>query len=53
MYAPVVLRFKTYGARVSETARWYVATALEDPALQEWVRAAQDEQRRLPTSEVG
>ena len=53
MYAPVVLRFKTYGARVSETARWYVATALEDPALQEWVQAAQNEQRRLPTSEVG
>ena len=53
MYAPVVLRFKTYGARVSETARWYVATALEDPALQEWVQAAQNEHRRLPTSEVG
>ena len=30
MYAPVVLRFNTYGARVSETARWYMASVLED-----------------------
>jgi glutathione S-transferase len=53
MYAPVVLRFKTYGAQVSETARWYLATALEDAALQEWVQAAQNEQWKLPASEVG
>ena len=44
MYAPVVLRFNTYGAQVSETARWYIATALEDAAMQEWVHAAQNEQ---------
>ncbi len=30
MYAPVVLRFNTYGAPISETARWYMAAALED-----------------------
>jgi len=53
LYAPVVLRFKTYGAQVSETARWYLATALEDAALQEWVQAAQNEQWKLPASEVG
>ncbi len=53
MFAPVVLRFKTYGARVSETARWYLATALEDAALQEWVQAAQGEQRKLPSCEIG
>ena len=53
MFAPVVLRFKTYGARVSETARWYLATALEDAALQEWVQAAQGEQRKLPGCEIG
>jgi glutathione S-transferase len=53
MYAPVVLRFKTYGAQVSETARWYLATALEDPALQEWVQTAQSEEWTLPASEVG
>ena len=53
MYAPVVLRFKTYGARISDTARWYLATALEDPVLQEWVQAAQREPWKLATCEVG
>ena len=53
MYAPVVLRFKTYGAGVSETARWYLATALEDPAMQEWVQSAQGEPWKLAACEIG
>jgi glutathione S-transferase len=53
MYAPVVLRFNTYRAQVSDTTRWYMAAALEDAALQEWVQAAQKEPWTLPTSEVG
>lgn len=53
MYAPVVLRFNTYGAQISETARWYMATVLEDPIMQEWLRAAKDEPWTLETSEVG
>jgi glutathione S-transferase len=53
MYAPVVLRFNTYGAQISETARWYMATALEDSALQEWVRASQQEPWTIQTCEVG
>ncbi len=53
LYAPVVLRFKTYGARISETARWYLATALEDPVMQQWVQEAQSEPWRLDTCEVG
>jgi len=53
MYAPVVLRFKTYGAQISETARWYIATALEDAVLQDWVRAAQSEPWTHPSAEVG
>ena len=53
MYAPVVLRFKTYGAQISETARWYIATALEDPFLQDWVRTAQSEPWTHPSAEVG
>ena len=53
MYAPVVLRFNTYGARVSDTARWYMATVLEDPALQEWLRAARAETWTIPADEVG
>ena len=53
MYAPVVVRFNTYRAQISDTARWYMATVLEDPALQDWVQAAQKEPWSLPGSEVG
>ncbi len=53
MYAPVVLRFNTYGARVSQTARWYMASVLEDGALQEWVQAAQRETWTVSADEVG
>src|SRR5579862_5330514 len=53
MYAPVVLRFNTYGARISDTARWYMATVLEDGALQEWLRAARAEPWTIAADEVG
>jgi glutathione S-transferase len=53
MFAPVVVRFNTYRAQVSDTTRWYMATVLEDPALQSWVHAAQLEPWKLPNSEVG
>jgi glutathione S-transferase len=53
MYAPVVVRFNTYRAQVSDTTRWYMATALEDAALQSWVQAAQHEPWKLSASEVG
>ena len=53
MYAPVVLRFNTYGAAISQTARWYMASVLEDAALQEWLQAAKHESWTNPASEVG
>jgi len=53
MYAPVVVRFNTYRAQVSDTSRWYMAAVLEDAALQEWVHAAQREPWTHPKSEVG
>jgi glutathione S-transferase len=53
MYAPVVLRFNTYGAQLSETARWYMASAIEDPIMQEWVHASQQEPWTIESSEVG
>jgi glutathione S-transferase len=53
MYAPVVLRFKTYGARISQTARWYMASVLEDDPLQQWLQAAQHEPWTIATDEVG
>jgi glutathione S-transferase len=43
MYAPVVLRFNTYGAGISTEGRAYMEFALADPALQEWIRGARYE----------
>jgi len=43
MYAPVVLRFMTYGPTLSEPAGRYVEHALADPHLQEWIRGAERE----------
>ncbi len=54
MYAPVVLRFNTYGAgSITPAARWYMASVLEDPALQEWIQAAKAEKWSYPASEIG
>jgi glutathione S-transferase len=53
MYAPVVLRFNTYGAHVSQTARWYMASVLEDGALQEWLQAAKLEPWTIRADEDG
>jgi glutathione S-transferase len=53
MYAPMVVRFKTYGARISESARWYMASVLEDGALQEWLQAAKQEPWTIAADEVG
>ena len=53
MYAPVVLRFNTYCARISQAARWYMASVLEDMALQEWLQAAKQEPWTIAADEVG
>ncbi len=54
MYAPVVLRFNTYGAGlISPSARWYMASVLEDAHLQEWLTAAKHESWTNHASEVG
>jgi glutathione S-transferase len=53
MYAPVVLRFNTYSARISQTARWYMASVLEDGALQDWLQGAKQESWIIDADEVG
>jgi glutathione S-transferase len=53
MYAPVVLRFRTYGARLSAAAQQYLATVLADGALQEWVAAAVAEPWTIAADEAG
>jgi glutathione S-transferase len=43
MYAPVALRFATYGARLTPPAAEYLARVLSDPHLRDWIQAARDE----------
>ena len=53
MYAPVVLRFRTYGAQLGASSAAYVATALADAHLQAWCAAAAAETWALEHSELG
>ena len=53
MYAPVVLRFHTYGAQLGKPASEYVATALADAHLQAWRTAAVAEPWTIDFEEVG
>jgi glutathione S-transferase len=48
MYAPVVLRFRTYEVELPRAARSYYDAMLELPAMQEWIAAAERETESLP-----
>jgi glutathione S-transferase len=43
MYAPIVLRFRSYGACVSPVCQAYMDEVLEDPAMRTWLAAAERE----------
>jgi glutathione S-transferase len=51
MYAPVVLRFKTYAVQLSPVAQQYADTVLALPALREWIDAARAEAEIIPAFE--
>ena len=53
MYAPVVLRFQTYGAQLSAPAQQYLGMALADGVLQEWCAAAAAEPWTIVHEEIG
>jgi glutathione S-transferase len=53
MYAPVVLRLRTYGARVRDATAEYMATVLADAHLRAWLAAAAAESWTLEDSEIG
>jgi glutathione S-transferase len=53
MYAPVVLRFNTYGTHFSDDTRSYMKAVIEDPLMQEWLDAAKIETWTIESSEVG
>ena len=43
MYAPIVLRFKSYGIKVGELETRYMQTVLVLDSLQEWISAGIEE----------
>ena len=47
MYAPIVLRFRTYEVELPRGARYYDAM-LELPAMREWIAAAERETESIP-----
>ncbi len=53
MFAPVVLRFRTYGINLPESAGFYPQRLLESDALQEWLMAAESETEVLDGEELG
>lgn len=51
MFAPVALRFKTYGVSLGESAAAYVEALLAHPPLAEWIAAAKVEPWMIPDYE--
>jgi glutathione S-transferase len=53
MYAPVVLRLRTYGAHLRESSAAYTATVLADAHMRDWLDAAAAESWTIEASEIG
>jgi len=53
MFAPVVLRFRTYGINLPQSAGFYPLRLLESEAMQEWLLAAESEAEVIDREETG
>lgn len=53
MFAPVALRFHTYGIELPDRVREYVATVNAHPAIREWIQAACNETEIIEEEERG
>jgi glutathione S-transferase len=53
MYAPVVLRFRTYGVDLPQAASGYADRVLRSRATQQWLAAAESETQVIEGDEVG
>ena len=53
LFAPIVMRFTTYGIELSESSQKYVRTMLQNTALSVWVEDAQNESQILADFELG
>ncbi len=47
MYAPVALRFVTYGISVPEECQWFIQAVTELPSVQEWTKLSEQESEVL------
>ncbi|MDH3354733.1 MAG: glutathione S-transferase family protein [Chromatiales bacterium] len=52
MYAPIVLRFNSYGTSVGETERAYMDTILSNPSVKEWIAEGIEEKEFIEECEV-
>jgi glutathione S-transferase len=53
MFAPVVLRFRTYGINLSESASIYPQRLLESAAIQDWLLESESETEVIRQDEAG
>lgn len=53
MYAPVVLRLRTYGAHLRPSSVEYMGTVLADTHMRDWLAAAEAESWTIEASEIG
>ena len=53
MFAPVVLRFRTYGINLPDAAGFYPRRLLESHALQNWLAASESETEVIEREELG
>lgn len=53
MFAPVVLRLRTYGIELSEAAARYPRRLMKSEALQDWLLKAESEQEVIDHEEIG
>ena len=53
MFAPVVLRFRTYGINLPDSASSYPRRLLESESIQSWLAAAESEVEVIKVEEIG
>jgi len=53
MFAPIVMRFTTYGIELSESSQDYMRTMLQNSALTDWIQDARNESQILTDFELG
>lgn len=53
MYAPIALRFMTYGVQLDAASAGYVKAVCGDRLVQDWIKAARREREVIPSNEVG